>query len=246
MTKTILSLDCYEIAYNIVAGKAPCVIFCGGFNSNMQGTKAIALEQYCLEKGQAFIRFDYQGHGQSGGDFADGCISTWLADTLTVIDQLTESDVILVGSSMGGWLALLAALQRPKRINGLLLLACAADMTKYYPQRLDGLEQEKDEFGRFFYSLANEYDNQEPYKIYQQLIDDGQQHFLLDDMIELNIPIHLIHGQQDDIVPWQRSQQVLDRLSSSKASLHLIKQGDHRLSTQADLVKLLSLLDNFL
>jgi len=246
MKPTRLTRDDYVIAYSAITGKAPCVIFCGGFNSNMQGTKALALEKHCLSKKQAFIRFDYQGHGQSGGDFADGCISMWLADTLAIIDQLTDTDVILIGSSMGGWLALLAALHRKDRVKGLLLLACAADMTKFYPERVANLATEQDKLGRTFYHVANEYDNQEPYKVYQQLIDDGQQHFLLHDTIELNIPIHLIHGQKDDVVPWQRSQQVLERLSSSDASLHLVKHGDHRLSSQADLALLKSLLGVFL
>ena len=234
--------DGNEVAYQYVKGRAPCVIFCAGFRSTMQGTKALALEQFCMDKGQAYIRFDYFAHGDSNGDFSEGSITTWLADTVAIIDQVAKSDVVLVGSSMGAWLALLAALKRTEQVKGLLLLACAADMTKYYPERIDDLHKEVDSQGRVFYALPNEYDNQEPYKIYQRLIDDGEQYFLLGSPINLDIPIHLIHGQDDDVVPWQRSQQVLDRLVSKNASLHLIKNGDHRLSNPESMRLLTSLL----
>lgn len=232
----------YVIAYHEHTGESPCVIFCGGFNSNMQGTKAMALEKHCLKKGQAYIRFDYFAHGQSQGDFAEGSISRWLADTIAIIDHVSD-DVVLVGSSMGGWLATLAALQRPERVTGLVLLACAVDMTKYYPQRLEGLDQEVDKQGRTFYSVPNEYDDQEPYKIYTHLIDDGERHFLLDKSIPLTIPVHLIHGKQDDVVPWGRSEQVHALLPN--AHLHLVDDGDHRLFRSQDLDLLFSVLDSF-
>ncbi len=200
----------------------------------MQGTKAMALQKHCLDHGQAYIRFDYFAHGQSAGDFAEGSISQWLADTLAVIDHVAD-DVVLVGSSMGGWLAMLAALQRPDRVKGLLLIACAADMTQYYPERVHRLKKEIDSQHRVFYSVPNAYDDQEPYRIYQHLIDDGEQHFLLNGPIPLDIPVHLIHGQKDDVVPWQRSETVLELLISKNATLHLVKHGDHRLSHASDL-----------
>lgn len=246
--KTLLNQD-YRIAYHFSEGRFPCVIFCGGFHSNMQGTKALALERYCKAKGRAFIRFDYFAHGDSEGDFVDGRISTWLSDTLAVIDHIAKDDSILVGSSMGGWLALLAALQRPANVKALVLLACAVDMTQYYPQRVESLKQEIDEQGRTFYSVSNAYDDKEPYKIYDHFINDGKQHFLLDDQsktIELDMPIHLIHGKLDDVIPWQRSQQVYDLLSPKNKSihhLHLVEHGSHRLSRQEDIELLTSILD---
>lgn len=233
----------HEIAFEYTPGVLPCVVFCGGFNSNMQGTKAVALEQHCQERGQAFVRFDYQGHGDSGGDFADGSISTWLEDTLAIIDQVADDNVLLIGSSMGGWLALHSALKRKDKVTGLILLACAADMTRYYPQRLEGLPLESDTQNRAFYSVANQYDDQQPYRVYQKLLDDGAKHYLLDNPIELSVPVHLLHGMLDDVVPWQRSEQVLSQLTSPEVNLHLLKNSDHRLSNPNDIRFLKQLVD---
>ena len=222
-----------ELALDSLVGEAPRVVFCAGFNSSRHGNKALALEQWCAEKTLAYVRFDYLGHGDSGGDFADGTISEWLADTLAVIDA-SDQDTVLVGSSMGGWLALLAALRRPQ-VKGLLLLACAADMTHYYPARLADLHAQLDEHGRRFYAVENQYDDGQPYRIYQNLLDDGEQHLLLNKKIPLSIPIRMVHGQRDDVVEWQRSMKVMELLKPNKASLTLLEQGDHRLSTTEDL-----------
>lgn len=237
-----LQLNDYEIAYESSEGVGPCVIFCPGFNSTMQGNKARKLKTFCIDKGVPFVRFDYSGHGESGGDFADGCISTWLADTLSVIDRVAKNDVILVGSSMGGWLCLLAALKRPERVRGLLLIACAADMTQHYEKRLDGVSQKRDEHGRPHYCVSNDYDDQQPYFIYQNLIDDGALHCLLDGPIDLDIPVNLIHGAQDEVVEWQRSAKLMSLLTSQKVRLLTVKSGDHRLSTQDDLNLICALL----
>jgi len=192
-----------EIVCDRIDGDSPRIIFCPGFHSSRNGEKALALQQWCQNTGIAYTRFDYSGHGDSGGDFANGNISEWLADLLAVIDASPEDQIVLVGSSMGGWLAILAALRRPNLINGLLLIACAADMTKYYPERLAKLEQQTDSDGRVYYAVPNEFDDQQPYLIYQHLVDDGAQYFLLDNAINLDIPIVLLHGMQDDIVEWQ-------------------------------------------
>jgi pimeloyl-ACP methyl ester carboxylesterase len=240
MTK--LQLDDYELAYEAISGSGPCIVFCAGFNSTMQGNKARYIKAFCLQQGLPFVRFDYSGHGQSGGDFADGCISKWLADTLAVIDSLTIGQVIIVGSSMGAWIALLAALQRPERVTGLLLIACAADMTKTYQKRLKGLSAKKDEKSRVYYSVLNQYDDQQPYRIYQNLIDDGTAHFLLDQPINLDIDVRLIHGIQDEVVEWQRSEKVVKRLLSKRVSLLRVNSGDHRLSRPEDLDRIRNLL----
>lgn len=224
------------IAYDHLKGLGPCVVFCSGFNSNRRGNKARALEEFCRIRGLEYVRFDYAGHGDSGGDFADSNISTWLNDTLAIIDRVaTSQKVLLVGSSMGGWLALNAALQRPDRIAGLVLLACAADMTRYYPPRLAGLKAYKDELGRVYYNVPNDYDDQQSYHIYQALIDDGEHYLLLGKPIDIQSPVYLIHGVDDDVVEWQRSQQVMHHLRSDRVTLTLVKKGDHRLSTPADL-----------
>lgn len=241
-----LQLDDYQIAYEFVTGSGPCVVFCPGFNSTMRGNKAEELKQFCLEQGLPFIRFDYSGHGESGGDFADGSISNWVADALAVIDRVTTSEIILVGSSMGAWVALLAALQRKDRVRGLLLIACAVDMTRYYPKKLEGLSPKLDDRGRVFYSVANQFDDQQPYSIYQKLMDDGSSYFLLDNSIDLDIPVRLIHGMKDDVVEWQRSEQVMSCLVSQQVSLLTIKSGDHRLSKQSDLNLMRALLSDLL
>ena len=193
------------------------------------------LRAFCIQQGLPFVRFDYSGHGLSGGDFADGCISAWLVDTLAIIDKVAAEEVIIVGSSMGGWLALLAALQRREQVHGLLLIACAADMTKNYPKRLQGLPLKLDSQQRAYYSVANEYDDQQPYSIYQHLIDDGLSHYLLGHDIDLDIPVRLIHGINDEVVEWQRSAQVMNCLKSKEVNLLTIKSGDHRLSTRENL-----------
>jgi pimeloyl-ACP methyl ester carboxylesterase len=244
MTK--LQLDEYELAYEATSGNGTSVVFCPGFNSTMQGNKARDIKAFCLQQGHSFVGFDYSGHGQSGGDFADACVSQWLADTLAIIDSVIVGRVILVGSSMGAWIALLAALQRPERVSGLLLIACAADMTKFYQKRLDGLSSTTDHKSRAYYSISNQYDDQQPYRIYQKLIDDGEGHFLLDGPIDLKIDVKLIHGLQDDVVEWRRSEQVLQCLGSNRVSLLKVNCGDHRLSRPQDLARIRGLLSDLL
>lgn len=237
-----------SLAYELVEGAAPCVIFCPGFNSTMQGNKARALKQYCQQHGQAFMAFDYQGHGQSDGEFADGTISTWLADTLAILDIAATryGSVVMVGSSMGGWISLLASLQRANQVCGVLLIACAADMTKTYPARIANSDLEYDEQGRGYYRVENSYDDEQDYKIYKQLIDDGSQHFLLDSQIAISCPMRLIHGDQDEVVEVSRSERVLSMLTSTNANLSTIAGGDHRLSTPSDLVQILASLSELL
>ncbi len=232
-----LTLSDHAIEYDRLEGHGPCVIFCAGFNSNKQGNKALAMECCCRDIGLEYVRFDYAAHGGSGGDFADATISTWLNDVLSIVDHIAKNqDVILIGSSMGGWLALLAALERPNRIKGLVLLACAADMTRYYPERMKGLSQNKDEQGLCYYEVPNEFDDGQPYYIYQAMIDNAAQHYLLEKPIRLNAPVRLIHGMQDEIVEWQRSKQVMEQLQSNDVTLTLVKDGDHRLSSASDLM----------
>jgi pimeloyl-ACP methyl ester carboxylesterase len=242
-----LQLEGRELAYELTAGEGPSgrdpsIVFCPGFNSTMQGNKARYLKKFCLAQGLPFVRFDYSGHGDSTGDFADGSISQWLTDTLAIIDNVTSGELILIGSSMGGWIALLAALQRPKRIKGLLLIACAADMTKTYRTRLQGLPSQLDHKSRVYYSLSNQYDDQQPYSIYQALIEDGSTHYLLDAPIELDIPVRLIHGLNDNVVEWQRSEQVMNCLRSKQVRLLKVKSAGHRLSKDSDLGSIRDLL----
>jgi pimeloyl-ACP methyl ester carboxylesterase len=231
-----------EIAYYLTPGASPGIIFLGGFMSDMAGTKAIALEQHCRSAGRAFLRFDYQGHGQSSGAFTDGCIGDWAGDATAALDGLTEAPQILVGSSMGGWIMLLAALARPGRVAGLVGIAAAPDFTEalmwpsFSPEIRETIERDG------VYYAPTEYGDQ-PYAITRKLIEDGRNHLLLDDPIALHCPVHLIHGQRDPDVPWQHSLRTAEQLRSEQVAITLVKDGDHRLARDQDLSRLCRILD---
>jgi pimeloyl-ACP methyl ester carboxylesterase len=213
----------------------PGVIFLTGFNSNMNGTKAMALEQFCRDRKQGFLRFDYSGHGESGGDFRDGTIGTWLQDSLDVFDQLTAGPQILVGSSMGGWIALLLATQR-ERIAGLVGLAAAPDFVEDMWRGFSKTQQEAlIEHGAVERPSAY---SDSPYVITRNLIEEGRQHLVLGGAIDAACPVRLIHGMADPDVPYQRSLQIAERLRGDDATVTLIKEGDHRLSRPQDLQRL--------
>jgi pimeloyl-ACP methyl ester carboxylesterase len=203
----------------------------------MTGTKATALDRYCAARFQAFLRFDYRGHGRSGGRFEDGTIGAWLDDVLAVIDRLTEGPQLLVGSSLGGWLAILAALARPRRIAGLVMVAPAVDFTEALIwARLDAAQRkEMVTAGRLVVPSA--YDPA-GYPITQRLIEEGRRHLLLDAPIPLDIPIRILHGMGDSEVPWQHSLRLAEALTGRDVVVSLTKEGDHRLSTEADLARL--------
>lgn len=226
--------DGVSLAYYRLLGKNPGVIFLGGFTSDMTGIKATALERWCQGRGQAFVRFDYSGHGASSGQFADGVIGRWTEEALTVLDQLTEGPQILVGSSMGAWLMLLMALKRPKRIAGLLGLACAADFTEYLLwERLDEPFRQRLQRERVI-SLPSPYG--EPYIIAMNLIEEAAQHRLLNRKeLPITCPVRLIHGMGDADVPWRTSLQIAEKLTSADVRLILIKDGEHTLSRERDL-----------
>ena len=225
------------VAYHASPGSGPTVIFCGGFMSDMSGTKAGALEAFCRDRGQAYLRFDYQGHGQSSGAFAAGTIGRWTGDAVAVIDTAGDGPVVLVGSSMGGWIMLLAALARRERIAALVGVAAAPDFTRRMmreefddAQRLALLHQGRVE-------IASDYDDG-PTVITRALIDDGEARCLLDAPIELDVPVRLLHGLQDTAVPWRTALAIAEALVGDDVIVSLIKNGDHRLSEPADLARL--------
>ena len=225
------------LAYHHSPGARPGIIFLGGFTSDMSGVKATTLERWCRGRGQGFLRFDYSGHGASSGRFADGTIGAWAAEVLAALDQLTEGPQILVGSSMGAWLMLLTALARPERITGLLGLACAADFTEHLLwQRLDPPLRERLRRERVI-SLPSPYG--EPYIIALNLIEEAARHRLLDrPELPIRCPVRLIHGMRDADVPWEISVQVAERLVSSDVRVMLLKDGEHTLSREQDLILL--------
>jgi pimeloyl-ACP methyl ester carboxylesterase len=229
--------DGATLAYHRSPGAAPGVVFLGGFTSDMTGIKATTLERWCRGRGQAFVRFDYSGHGASSGRFADGTIGRWTEEALAVLDELTDGPQILVGSSMGAWLMLLAALARPERIAALLGLACAADFTEYLLwDRLD--ESLRDRLRRErVITLPSPYG--EPYLIAMNLIEEAARHRLLEwPELPIRCPVRLIHGMADADVPWRTSLRVMEQLASPDARLILVKDGEHTLSREQDLLLL--------
>ena len=238
MTAPALALgDGVSIAFRRARGRPPALVFCGGFMSDMTGTKATALEAFCRERGQAFVRFDYRGHGESSGAFEDGTIGLWTADALAVIDRLTEGPVVVAGSSMGGWIALLAALARRDRVRGLIGVAAAPDFTRRM------MEEEFDDAQRAALArdgrvaIASPYDPR-PYVVTRRLVEDGESRCLLDAPIPLSCPVRLLHGMRDESVPWRTSLRIAERLEGADVAVTLVKDGDHRLSEPADIRRL--------
>ena len=223
-----------SIAYHSTPGKSPGVMFCGGFMSDMTGTKALTLEAFCRGRGQAFTRFDYAGHGQSEGKFEDGTIGDWTEDALAVVDRATKGPVVLVGSSMGAWIALNLALARPDRVAGLVCIAAAPDFTEdlmwheFPPEaqmvlETDGVIYEPSEY------------SDKPYPITMNLIREGRRHLLLRGEIAIDVPVRLLHGMLDPDVPWKRSLLLAEKLRAQDVRVILVKDGDHRLSREQDL-----------
>ncbi|HUO89412.1 MAG TPA: alpha/beta hydrolase [Rhizomicrobium sp.] len=226
-----------RIAALVRGGSRPGIVWLNGLKSVMTGTKAQAVDAWAAERGRACVRFDYFGHGASSGDFRDGTVTRWLDDSLTVIERLCHGPQILVGSSMGAWLAVLSALARPERVAGLLLIAPAVDFTEVllwntFSPDVRGQIQRDGEWLR-----PSQYDPQ-PYPITCSLIEDGRKHLVLGASIELSCPVRILQGMADPDVPWQHAMKLVDRLGPD-TELTLVKAGDHRLSRASDIALLL-------
>jgi pimeloyl-ACP methyl ester carboxylesterase len=230
------------IAYRKVTGAAPGIVFLGGFRSDMTGIKALFLEDYCRRNERAYVRFDYFGHGESSGDFAEGTVSRWRDDSLAVIDSLTEGPQILVGSSMGGWIMVLAALARPERVAGLIGIAAAPDATTDLMAARFTKEQRRELYEKGSVILPSEFDPA-GYLYTQALIEDGNRNLVLRRPIALGCKVRLLHGMEDKSVPWQQSLKLAERLQGTDVELTLVKDGDHRLSRDEDLARLARVLD---
>ena len=222
-----------SLAFFRMEGKSPGLMFLGGFRSDMSGTKASALEARCRRAGRAYVRFDYGGHGESSGAFEEGTIGAWAEDAVAVLDEVARGPQVLVGSSMGGWIMLLAALARPDRVRGLVGVAAAPDFTEdLIRSRLDDAAR-AELAERGFFMRASDYEP--PYPITRSLLDEGANHLLLRGGIGLTQPVRLIHGMRDESVPWETSLRLANALEGGDARLTLIKDGDHRLSRPRDL-----------
>ncbi|MBT3238784.1 MAG: alpha/beta hydrolase [Rhodospirillaceae bacterium] len=237
--------DGATIAYRQLDGDGPGVVFLGGFMSDMEGSKAVALEDHCRATNRAFLRFDYTGHGQSSGDFADGTIGAWADDATFAIEELTRGPQVLVGSSMGGWIMLLVALRLKQRIAGLIGIAAAPDFTEDLIDRELTTEQRAVMQRDGKVEVACDYGD-EPYTITQALIDDGREHLLLGKPIRLDLPVRLIQGIKDADVPWQTALRIQEMLESTDVEVTLVKDGGHRLSEAHDLDRLMGTLEALL
>lgn len=223
-----------ELAYDLLPGSGPVVVFLPGFASDMTGSKAVMLRAACAARGQAMLLLDYGGHGASGGRFIDGCIGDWMEDAAQVIaDALGDEPLVLVGSSMGGWIALLLAVRLGARVRGMLLIAPAPDFTeRSIRPLLTPVDVEKLETLGVIYR-PSEYG--EPPPLTLKLLEDGAAHLLLNGPIDVRCPVRVLHGMNDPDVPWQTSLDIAGCLASDDVRLVFIKDGDHRLSRPRDL-----------
>jgi pimeloyl-ACP methyl ester carboxylesterase len=225
--------DGVELAWAKLPGRSPTVVFLPGFRSHMQGDKALYLLQLCRSTDQALLRFDYSGHGSSGGRFEDGTIGAWATETLTAIDRLTEGPLVLVGSSMGGWIGLLAAVARPARLRGLIGIAAAPDFTETLMWQAMAPDERATVMDDGILYAPSQYGD--PIPITRGLIEDGRKHLLLQGPIPLPCPVRLLHGQRDPDVPWETSLRLSERITAEDVRIILVKDGDHRLSRPPDL-----------
>ena len=220
-----------RIAYLESDGAAPTFVWCGGLMSDMRGTKAEVLHAWAKARGCGFVRFDYFGHGESTGSFTDGTISRWARDTLQVMDDLTSGPVVLLGSSMGGWVSLLAARERPERIKGLILINPAPDFTSelVWPSWTPEQQHEIQRDGVVY--IPSDYG--EPYPYTWALMKDGRANLVMEGDLGLDVPVEIFSGDRDEVVPTSHCRRLADALEG--AVLHVVKSGDHSLSREGDL-----------
>lgn len=220
-----------RIAYHRTDGSGPGVVFLGGFRSDMTGTKAQYLEDWVRAQGRAFLRFDYSGHGQSSGRFEEGCIGDWAADAMAAVAALTKGPQVLVGSSMGGWIALLLARKMPERLAGLVTIAAAPDFTEDSMWAGFDAEQQVALEGEGQIALPSEYGD--PLIITKRLIEDGREHLVLRDPLALPFPVRMLQGTADADVDMSVALRLLDHARGEDIRLSLVKGADHRFSDPA-------------
>lgn len=225
------------IAYEALPGSGPAIVFLGGLKSDMTGTKASFLRDWCARRARAFLRFDYTGHGASAGRFEDGTIGAWTADALSVIGAATAGPLVLVGSSMGGWIMLEVALAIPDRMAALVGIAAAPDFTEELMWEAFTEAQREALLRDGVVTLPNPYDPA-GYRIGRALIEEGRTRLRLPGPIPITAPVRLLHGQRDAEVPWRTALRLAERLASEDVRVTLIKDGDHRLSRERDLALL--------
>jgi pimeloyl-ACP methyl ester carboxylesterase len=233
-----------RIAVRARAGGVPGLFWLGGFKSDMQGTKAIALEAWARERNRACVRFDYSGHGESGGNFIDGTIGRWLEESIAVFEQFCTGPQVVIGSSMGGWMALLLTREIARRqavrasLAGLVLIAPAPDFTEELMWKGFSAQARQEIETRGVWLRASEYG--EPYPITWNLIEEGRKHLLLGSAIEVGCPVRILQGAQDPDVPWRHAFALAHRLPVDDVVLTMIQDGDHRLSRPQDIARIIA------
>jgi len=242
------------IAVRAAPGAAPGLVWLGGFKSDMQGTKAAALARFAAERGRAIVRFDYSGHGESKGEFADGTIGRWLEESLAVFLECCRGPQVLIGSSMGGWMALLLARELRRAgtqaasqnasLAGMVLIAPAADFTEALMWQKFSPEVRHEIESKGFWLRPSQYDIA-PYPITRRLIEEGRRHLLLGGLIETGCPVRILQGVEDPDVPWGHAVEFVSRLAQDDVVLTLVKDGDHRLSRPEDIERLLAAIEEF-
>jgi pimeloyl-ACP methyl ester carboxylesterase len=239
------------IAVRRRAGSKPGLIWLGGFKSDMKGTKAEALDIWAKEQGRACIRFDYSGHGESGGKFADGTIGRWLDESCSVFEQFCDGPTVAIGSSMGGWISLLLAqrlrsktLRGNAELAGLVLIAPAVDFTEVlmWQRFTPDIKRQLEDKG--YWERPSEYSD-DPYLITRQLIEEGRNHLLLGGLIETGCPVRILQGVKDEDVPWEHAVSLVSRIARDDVVLTLVKDGDHRLSRPEDIERMLAAVGEF-
>ena len=225
------------LAFRRVEGSGPTVLWIGGFRSDMEGTKALALDAAARERGWSYIRYDHFAHGQSSGDWRKATIGRWREDAIAMIDSI-DGPVIPVGSSMGGWVALLATLERPERVAGLVLVNPAQDFTDrlMWPNLPDHVRQAIVRDGEALISEPGLGD----YVLTRAMFDEAKAWMLMDGAVGIAAPIHILQGREDEVVPWRHQAALLERLRGGDVRLDLIEGGDHRLSSPAELARLVA------
>jgi pimeloyl-ACP methyl ester carboxylesterase len=233
-----------RIAYHKTEGKGPGVVFLGGFKSDMEGTKALALEAWAKQAGRSFLRFDYSGHGQSSGAFTDGCIGEWAEDARSVIEAVTKGPQVLVGSSMGGWISALLIRELGKKCAGFVGVAAAPDFTEDSMWRdLNEIERAKlKREGQIF--LPSDYGD--PYPITRKLIEDGRRNLVLREPLQMPFPVRLLQGTADADVERQVALNLLDNIRGDDVRLTFVKGADHRFSDEACLALLIQSVEEVL
>jgi pimeloyl-ACP methyl ester carboxylesterase len=233
-----------RIAMRARGGRPPGLFWLGGFNSDMRGTKALALDEWAREHGRACVRFDYSGHGESGGKFGDGTIGRWLEEAVAVFAQFCAGPQVVIGSSMGGWMALLLAREIARRgitnasLAGLVLIAPAPDFTEALMWKGFSPEVREEIMTKGVWHRPSQYGD--PYPITRALIEEGRTHLLLGSAIEVGCPVRILQGAQDPDVPWRHAFALAERLPAEDVVLTMIQDGDHRLSRPQDIARIMA------